>query len=199
MSRAKNTLTVDATKGLLKKHVETIKDGAYKHDDTLFVVAHYNNFLVALAERTDRVAKLVMKEAVQHVFEISSPNAETFAAGIARAFRYCQSKRVIDGSRTHKEVLNVKGAFQKRELFEESPTPAVSFASSSFESPTKRTEDELPVKKPKLSPGGIYKLYHCASPTPAMRAQWAKEVQGLESWKIKVIASFPELGGALSK
>jgi hypothetical protein len=198
MSRAKNTLTVDATRGLLKQHVETIKDGAYKHDDTLYIVAHYNAFLVALAERTDRVAKLAMKEAVQHAFEISSSNAETFAAGIARAFRYCQSKRVIDGSRTPKEVLAVKDALVRRELFVCSPTPAPSFASSRFDSPTKGTEGDLPSKKPKLSPGGIYKLYHCVSPTPAMRAQWSK-VQGLESWEINVSASFPEPGGALSK
>lgn len=190
-ARAKCEISAEALSALMKRTVPSLKDAAYKNEDTLYVVMKYHGFLKECVRLTDRLSKVDLKYAAQKNYEISTTNAELFASAINGAFRHCIRKRTVDGTRTNKRVNEIiklheekTAASAKLKMEDLFDSPASDSKKRPRSSSSIEADDRaLPVKvKQEMSPGQIHKLYHGQSPTAAMRESWNK-VLGFNLWK----------------
>lgn len=180
------SLTEQDIKVLLRENLPPTIDYAWKCDDVVYLIEHYEKFLCAVAGQSDRLNKNVLVDAILGSYEISKRQGQLFADAVVAAFRHCRRKKVSDGTRTAPAILRVKEAMgletrlpiEDRQKAETKQPNSVKQEqrSSMFDSPPPKDQ---PPKRARLdSPGSIHKLYHGASPTPTMRSKWAKEEVG---------------------
>lgn len=107
--RAKCELTLDLCSLLLKTHVKTLDDTAYKSEDLDIVVKKYVGFLSAIAKHTDRVGKDLVAGAARDVFGSSKAVAEAFGVAMKGALSHCMSKgsKATTGKKLSAAVMSV--------------------------------------------------------------------------------------------
>ena len=91
--RSRNLLDATAYSKLLKANVSRLVEADFLHTDMDVICQNYRNFLVDVAQQTQRVAKQPLRMGAQHAFEKSKASeCEAFAEKIVRAVQYCNEK-----------------------------------------------------------------------------------------------------------
>ena len=112
--RAKNELTDEMCKLLLKTHVDSLDDAKYKSDDMDLVVKRYVGFLSAVAQHTSRLSKDMVKANAADIFGCSAVVSEKFGSAMKTALSYCHSKgtKATSGKRLTESVKGVVLSFK---------------------------------------------------------------------------------------
>ena len=184
--RAKNELTVELCKLLLKTHVDSLADEKYKGDDMDAVVKRYVGFLAAVAQHTSRLSKEMVSGAALDIFGCSKVAAEKFGNAMKTAMSYCHNKgsKATTGKKLTESVKSVVLSFKNQSLLmsalqSKDSTPA----SSKTGSPCVQlhSDDEvIPVEAAAGSSSSAYQLpsaaeidelYGCATTPPVKRAR----------------------------
>ncbi len=97
------------------------EERAYTSDDVLIICGKYNDFLKALASRTNRVSKAMVVLAAKKVFKGESEKAICdFAAAMATCLSHCfrAADKAITGERLQPEVRDIILKFKHPKLLE---------------------------------------------------------------------------------
>ena len=91
-TRASCTLKASTAEHLLKAHVRSLEDEAFKSDDPEEVVDHYLALLCGIAQHTQRLSKTFFAQAVVRIFGVKPEVASKFAMAVSEALAYCFQK-----------------------------------------------------------------------------------------------------------
>ena len=94
---------------MLKGNVPELRDSEFNALSTVKICENYRDFLVDVAERTQRVNEGPLRDGAMKAFEISPAKGNAFAKRLAQAFRDCveKSRSFSNGKRLHPDVAAV--------------------------------------------------------------------------------------------
>ena len=114
MARASCTLEPGACDELLKMHVPSLEDSAWKNDDYEVVVAKYMSFLCGCAAQTTRLNSSIVAVSCVRIFGVPGAVGHNFGEAMSHALAHCHIKMIkaTPGKKLSASVYAVIGSFR---------------------------------------------------------------------------------------